>query len=292
MDPPPGRMPEPSPAQRYSGTEAGRCRRRFRGLPSADAAEHPGVRPAVTAIALVLTLAAQPAVEPPDYPALVEALRAVREPDVGYSGSVTGSAFLPYGMQEMGMLLLRQEGRKPSQALTGLVAGGAAALPALIAGLADDRAIDGLPPQRAMMWMTFPDEYDRNPVFHASRSSGRQLHRRGAVAAARLPHDGGRPLLRRHRADRQPRLRRRPLSADRRAGGQFAVRVAGPAPGGGGGVGRPRHRRAQPAGRKQDTHRLWTAIPDGGWGQPAPLRRSRLARRSWEFGGLDANQET
>lgn len=60
------------------------------------------------------------------------------------------------------MMVLQAEPRRPSQVMTALVAGGDAAIPALISGLSDTREITALPPLKAMMWMCFPDEYDWN----------------------------------------------------------------------------------------------------------------------------------
>lgn len=111
---------------------------------------------------LIAGLSGGEAQPPPDYPALIEALTKVDHPDVGFSDTVSGSSFLPLGEQETGMMLLRAEPRRPSEALTALVAGGAAAMPALLAGLSDAREITALPPMKAMMWMSFADEYDWN----------------------------------------------------------------------------------------------------------------------------------
>ena len=112
---------------------------------------------------------------PTDFPALVEALTAIDHPDVGYSANASGTAFLPYGERDVGMLLLEPEPRQPSHALTALVSGGAAAMPALISGLGDTRVIAGLPAMKAMMWMSYPDEYDWNRRATATPPQG--VHR-------------------------------------------------------------------------------------------------------------------
>lgn len=118
--------------------------------------------PFLLACLLVPCLTGSEGTTAPDYPALVEALTKVDHPDVGYSAMMTGSSFLPYGEASMGMMLLKPERRRPSPTLTALVTGGAKAMPALIVGLSDAREIPALPTMKAMMWMSFPDEYDWN----------------------------------------------------------------------------------------------------------------------------------
>jgi ankyrin repeat protein len=72
--------------------------------------------------------------------ALIDRLTELDQQDTGYSASVTGSAFLPLGQSETGMVLLFP--RKPhasSEALKSLVKLGVKALPTLLEHLSDSR---------------------------------------------------------------------------------------------------------------------------------------------------------
>jgi Ankyrin repeats (3 copies) len=79
--------------------------------------------------------AADPAV------ALIDQLPALDRQDIGYSGSVSGTAFLPFGRNESGVVLLspRQGKSGSSDAMRSLVKLGVKAVPALLDHLSDDR---------------------------------------------------------------------------------------------------------------------------------------------------------
>ena len=70
---------------------------------------------------------------------LIDRLTQIDQQDVGYSASVSGSAFLPLGQSQMGMALLFQEPSASSDTLKSLVKLGAKAVPALLEHLKDDR---------------------------------------------------------------------------------------------------------------------------------------------------------
>ncbi|HEV3165702.1 MAG TPA: hypothetical protein VGZ22_16865 [Isosphaeraceae bacterium] len=102
---------------------------------------------------------------PPDADpeSLVDRLVDVSEPDYGYSGSVTGTRFLPQDDAVHGqMALLNRPQPRPSPVLTALVRRGAAAVPTLLRHL-DDGRVTAIPAARGMMWSDSPDEYDYNP---------------------------------------------------------------------------------------------------------------------------------
>ena len=136
---------------------------------------HPLCLRAACAFAALVTLPAAENTTARDYAAMVESLTAIDHPDVGYSANAGGSSFLPYGMSETGALLLEPESRQPSPVLTALVAGGAAAIPVLVARLGDSREIPRLPPMQAMMWLEFLDEYDWNARNTATAPRGVNL---------------------------------------------------------------------------------------------------------------------
>ena len=71
--------------------------------------------------------------------ALIDRLTEIEQQDVGYSGSVTGSAFLPFGQSETHTMLLGQTPNESSDALKSLVKLGTKALPTLIKHLNDER---------------------------------------------------------------------------------------------------------------------------------------------------------
>src|SRR5262245_1085450 len=99
------------------------------------------------AIAL-LTIATAPAADPPakkgpapvdEIAKLIDELTKVEEPDLGYSPSVSGTAFLPLGRSELGTVLFGERPHARSDALRQLVKHGAAAVPHLLDHLADAR---------------------------------------------------------------------------------------------------------------------------------------------------------
>src|SRR5438094_686054 len=71
--------------------------------------------------------------------ALIDKLTEVADGDVGYSASVSGSAFAPLNVESPGAMLLFQKPRVRSDTLRELVKLGPAALPHLIAHLGDGR---------------------------------------------------------------------------------------------------------------------------------------------------------
>jgi ankyrin repeat protein len=98
---------------------------------------------------------------PVDIPALIDKLAEVKDDDVGYSPSVSGSAFAPLDAEgQVSTALLFQKPLARSETLRILVKQGAAALPHLIAHLDDKRqtGIKITPPGQ----LVFNDEIDRN----------------------------------------------------------------------------------------------------------------------------------
>ena len=71
--------------------------------------------------------------------ALIDQLTQVDRQDTGYSGSVSGSSFLPLGESQTGTMLLFQKPNDASEALKSLVKLGTRALPKLLEHLKDDR---------------------------------------------------------------------------------------------------------------------------------------------------------
>src|SRR6266511_1684289 len=71
--------------------------------------------------------------------ALIDRLTELDQQDTGYSGSLTGSAFLPLGQSETNMILFGQKPRTSSDAMKALVSLGTKALPTLLRHLSDDR---------------------------------------------------------------------------------------------------------------------------------------------------------
>lgn len=97
-----------------------------------------------------------------DITVLIDQLVEVKEPGYGYSGTFSGTQFLPVeGSEQANMLLLTQHGTKKSEVMTKLVAAGAKAVPLLLEHLDDARAIK-LKPISGMMWVQFGKEYDWN----------------------------------------------------------------------------------------------------------------------------------
>jgi hypothetical protein len=93
---------------------------------------------------------------------LVAQLASVDQTGIGFSPSVTGMQFLPIeASDEQSMLLLGRPPPVRSAILTQLVAGGAAALPALVRCI-DDATPTRLPPMQGLMWTARNDEYDLN----------------------------------------------------------------------------------------------------------------------------------
>ncbi len=71
--------------------------------------------------------------------ALIDKLTEIDQQDTGYSGSNSGSSFLPLGQSNTGAMLLFQRPNKSSESLKSLVDLGLKAIPALIEHLKDDR---------------------------------------------------------------------------------------------------------------------------------------------------------
>jgi ankyrin repeat protein len=71
--------------------------------------------------------------------ALIDQFTRLDRQDTGYSGSVSGSSFLPLGESSAGTMLLFQAPGEPSDALRSLVKLGVKALPTLLDHLKDDR---------------------------------------------------------------------------------------------------------------------------------------------------------
>src|SRR5262249_22211259 len=71
--------------------------------------------------------------------ALIDRLTEIDHKDTGYSGSVSGSAFLPLGQSETQTILLGQKPHESSHALKSLVKLGTKALPTLLKHLSDNR---------------------------------------------------------------------------------------------------------------------------------------------------------
>jgi ankyrin repeat protein len=74
-----------------------------------------------------------------DAKALIDQLTQLDRQDTGYSGTVSGSSFLPLGESRAGTMLLFQEPGTPSEALRSLVKLGVKALPTLLDHLKDER---------------------------------------------------------------------------------------------------------------------------------------------------------
>src|SRR5262249_35708530 len=81
----------------------------------------------------------KPEPPPEEIEALINRLTELDQQDTGYSWSVTGSAFLPLGRNEMHTGLFDQKPHEPSGALRSLVKLGTKALPPLLAHLNHDR---------------------------------------------------------------------------------------------------------------------------------------------------------
>jgi ankyrin repeat protein len=99
----------------------------------------------VAGLSLVTSIGqAQEPKRKPDQPgdeveALINRLTELHDQDTGYSGSVAGSAFLPLGQSETGVILFGQKPHVPSDALRSLVKLRTRALPKLLAHLSDAR---------------------------------------------------------------------------------------------------------------------------------------------------------
>ncbi len=93
---------------------------------------------------------------------LIDGLTEVSEPGYGYSGGFCGSQFLPLeGTEKVHVFVFGQVASSKSEALIELVRSGVAAVPLLLEHLDDNRPTR-IPPVEALMWMSFPDEYDFN----------------------------------------------------------------------------------------------------------------------------------
>src|ERR1022692_973044 len=71
--------------------------------------------------------------------ALIDRLKDLDHQDIGYSGSTTGSSFLPLGQSASHAMLLFQKPHESSDALKSLVKLGTKALPKLLEHLSDKR---------------------------------------------------------------------------------------------------------------------------------------------------------
>ena len=137
--------------------------------------------------------------------ALINKLVDVAEPDTGYSGSVSGTAFLPLGRSEAHTMLLGQRPHAESDAMRSLVKLGVKAVPALLDHLSDDRLTKIV--------------IEHSGIVGGFSSSGQGREGGGKVRRRVSGPDpvhraGGRPVLRGARPDRQPRVHGRPLPAD------------------------------------------------------------------------------
>jgi len=81
----------------------------------------------------------QPSVPANEVKALIDRLTKLDRQDVGYSGSVSGSAFLPLGQSETYTILFGQKPHASSEAIKSLVKLGTKALPTLLDHLNDER---------------------------------------------------------------------------------------------------------------------------------------------------------
>jgi ankyrin repeat protein len=93
----------------------------------------------ITSVARAQELKNQPEVPANEVKALIDRLIGLDRQDTGYSGSVTGSAFLPLGQSEMHTMLFGQRPHASSDTLKSLVKLGTRALPTLLEHLNDDR---------------------------------------------------------------------------------------------------------------------------------------------------------
>jgi ankyrin repeat protein len=93
----------------------------------------------ITSVVRAQEMKKQAAVSAKEVKALIDRLTKLDRQDTGYSGSVTGSAFLPLGQSETHTILLGQQSQASSDALKSLVKLGIRALPTLLAHLKDDR---------------------------------------------------------------------------------------------------------------------------------------------------------
>jgi ankyrin repeat protein len=98
---------------------------------------------AVALLAVVPALAADPPAKKASTPAeikkLIDELTKVKEPDMGYSPSVSGTAFLPLGQSQAGTILFGQKPSASADAMRRLVELGPAAVPHLLEHLTDAR---------------------------------------------------------------------------------------------------------------------------------------------------------
>ena len=121
---------------------------------------------AVVLLAAVPTLATDPpakAASDEEIKKLIDQLARVGDSDTGYSGTMTGSGFLPLGWRQFGAGLLFQKPSVQSDVMLRLVRAGAAAVPHLAAHLDDQRPTGiTLKYERFFGTVYFGDEYDFN----------------------------------------------------------------------------------------------------------------------------------
>lgn len=98
-----------------------------------------------------------------DVSSLIDRLQDIAEGDIGYMPTMSGTGFLPLGSSRPSALLLDQGAPVSSMALRELVKRGAAAVPALIAHLDDQRTTKITINREGFFGgMFFSDEYDYN----------------------------------------------------------------------------------------------------------------------------------
>jgi len=103
---------------------------------------------------------------------LIDRLADVSEVGYGYSGSFCGSQFLPLeGTEKVHTFVFGRDAPSTSETLTALVESGVAAVPSLLEHLDDNRPTR-IPPVEALMWTSFPDEYDFNRRTRATPPQG------------------------------------------------------------------------------------------------------------------------
>ena len=96
---------------------------------------------------------------------LIDLVRSIDKPAIGYSLSSSGDVFLPVrNSANMSMGIVGQMDSSPSPVLSEIVSRGAAAIPFLIKHMNDKRTLK-LKPMKGMMWTEFSDEYDYNSSF-------------------------------------------------------------------------------------------------------------------------------
>lgn len=97
-----------------------------------------------------------------DIEILIGKLVEISEPGFGYSGSFSGSEFLPYDdTGQMSTLIVGAAHSRRSDVLRAIVKRGVTAVPNLLNHINDKRPTQ-IPSVSGMMWISFSDEYDFN----------------------------------------------------------------------------------------------------------------------------------